>query len=143
MTCPRGLPLPGPALQPSRWPELLSSALLLAFVIFVSGHSSVLVLAQRRGERFDDGRQLLGQGLANMASGLFAGLPVSGGLSRSALNHAAGVRSQLAGLGTALLLALALLAPTDWLHWLPLSALAATIIFAALGMLDLDSLHQA
>ncbi|MEN0107867.1 MAG: SulP family inorganic anion transporter, partial [Pseudomonas sp.] len=140
---PKGLALPGLILQPSRWPELLSSALLLAFVIFVSGHSSALVLAQRRGERLDDGRELLGQGLANIASGLAAGLPVSGGLSRSALNHAAGARSQLAGVVTALLLAVALLAPTDWLRWLPLPALAATIIFAVLGMLDLDSFRQA
>ncbi len=140
---PKELSLLRLELQPALWPELLPSALLLAFVVFVSGHSSALVLAQRRGERVDDGRELLGQGLANVASALSAGLPVSGGLSRSALNHAAGARSQLAGVITALLLALALLAPADWLRLLPLPALAATIIFAVLGMLDLDSLRQA
>lgn len=140
---PKGLPALGLSLQPEIWPELLPSALLLAFVVFVSGHSSARVLAQRRGERVDDGRELLGQGLANLASALSAGLPVSGGLSRSALNHAAGARSQLAGVVTALLLALALLAPTGWLSLLPLPALAATIIYAVLGMLDLDGLRQA
>ena len=140
---PDGLSLPGFNLQPERWPELFTSALLLAFVIFVSGHSSALVLAQRRGERVNDSRELLGQGLANVASAVSAGLPVSGGLSRSALNHAAGARSQLAGVVTALLLTLALLAPSGWLSLLPLPALAAIIIFAVLGMLDLDGLRQA
>ena len=140
---PQGLPALGLDLLPSLWPQLLPSALLLAFVVFVSGHSSAMVLAQRRGERVDDGRELLGQGLANLASALTAGLPVSGGLSRSALNHAAGARSQLAGVITALLLALALLLPGSWLSLLPLPALAATILFAVLGMLDLDGLRQA
>lgn len=140
---PAGLPAPGLLLQPALWPQLLPSALLLAFVVFVSGHSSAMVLAQRRGERIDDGRELLGQGLANLASAFTAGLPVSGGLSRSALNHAAGARSQLAGVITALLLALVLLLPNGWLSLLPLPALAATILFAVLGMLDLDGLRQA
>ncbi|MEK1908066.1 MAG: SulP family inorganic anion transporter [Pseudomonas sp.] len=140
---PKGLPPLGISLQPGLWPELLPSAALLAFVVFISGHSSARVLAQRRGEQVDDGRELLGQGLANLASALSAGLPVSGGLSRSALNHAAGARSQLAGVITALLLALALLVPTGWLSLLPLPALAATIVFAVLGMLDLDGLRQA
>ena len=140
---PKGLPSLGLSLQPGLWPELLPSALLLAFVVFVSGHSSARMLAQRRGERIDDGRELLGQGLANLASALTAGLPVSGGLSRSALNHAAGARSQLAGVVTALLLALALLLPGGWLSLLPLPALAATIIYAVLGMLDLDGLRRA
>lgn len=142
---PKGLPSLGLSLQPGLWAELLPSALLLAFVVFVSGHSSARMLAQRRGERIDDGRELLGQGLANLASALTAGLPVSGGLSRSALNHAAGARSQLAGVVTALLLALALLLPGGWLSLLllPLPALAATIIYAVLGMLDLDGLRRA
>ncbi|HSC83441.1 MAG TPA: SulP family inorganic anion transporter [Pseudomonas sp.] len=140
---PKGLPPLGLSLQPGLWPELLPSALLLAFVVFVSAHSSAQMLALRRGERVDDGRELLGQGLANLASALSAGLPVTGGLSRSALNHAAGARSQLAGVITAMLLALALLVPTGWLSLLPLPALAATIIFAVLGMLDLDGLRQA
>ncbi|MDG1580395.1 SulP family inorganic anion transporter [Pseudomonas sp. GOM6] len=140
---PAGLPPLGLSLQPSLWPELLPSALLLAFVIFVSGHSSAMVLAQRRGERVDDGRELLGQGLANLVSAVSSGFPVAGGLSRSALNHVAGARSQLAGVITALLLGLALLLPTGWLSLLPLPALAATIIFAVLGMLDLNGLRQA
>jgi SulP family sulfate permease len=59
------------------------------------------------------------------------------------VNFAAGANSQLASIITAALLALALVAPTGWLALLPMPVLAATIIVAVLGMIDLSLLHTA
>ena len=71
------------------------------------------------------------------------GFPVTGSLSRSAVNFAAGARTQLAGVITAALLAGALVLPTGWLALLPLPVLAATIIVAVLGLLDWSTLRTA
>jgi SulP family sulfate permease len=71
------------------------------------------------------------------------GFPVTGSMSRSAVNFSAGANTPLASMITAVLLALALVAPTGWLALLPLPAMAATIIVAVLGMLELDTLRTA
>jgi SulP family sulfate permease len=78
-----------------------------------------------------------------VASALSGGFPVTGSLSRSAVNFAAGANTPLASLITAVLLACALLAPTGWLALLPLPVLAATIIVAVLGMLEMGILRTA
>jgi SulP family sulfate permease len=64
-------------------------------------------------------------------------------MSRSAVNFSAGANTPLASVITAALLAIALVAPTGWLALLPLPTLAATIIVAVLGMLELDTLRMA
>lgn len=69
--------------------------------------------------------------------------PVTGSISRSAVNHAAGANTPLASVITALLLAVLLVTPNAWLAWLPLPALAATIIIAVFGMLDLTTPREA
>ena len=75
-----------------------------------------------------------------MASALSGGFPVTGSISRSAVNFQAGANTPLASIITAGLLALALVAPTGWLALLPLPVLAATIIFAVSSLLDWDTL---
>jgi len=139
---PRGLPALGPAYPGSHWQELLGAALLIAFVIFVSSQSAAQTLAHKRDERLRADAELLGLGAANVASALCGALPVTGSISRSALSHEAGANSQLAGLVSAALLALILLLPTGWLASLPLAALAATIIVAVAGMIDVAALRE-
>jgi SulP family sulfate permease len=87
--------------------------------------------------------ELIGLGAANLGSALSGGFPVTGSMSRSAVNFSAGANTPLASVISALLLALALVAPTGWLALLPLPALAATIIVAVLGMLELATLRTA
>ncbi|QJE03583.1 sulfate permease [Massilia forsythiae] len=137
--------LPHFALAPSAWywQPLAKPALLIGFMSFLIAMSGAQALALKRAEKLHTDRELLGLGLANIGSALSGGFPVTGSLSRSAVNFAAGARTQLAGVVASLLLAAALVSPTGWLAHLPLPVLAATIIVAVLGMLELDTLRTA
>jgi SulP family sulfate permease len=123
--------------------SLFAPALLIAFIIFLSGQSASVALAQKRGERIHSNQELLGLGAANLASAFSGSLPVTGSISRSAVNYAAGANTPRASIITACLLATLLCIPTGWLSLLPMPALAASIIIAVLGMLDFDTPKQA
>ena len=140
---PAGLPTLGLSLSLEQLRNLLAPSLLIGFMVFLSGQSAAVTLAQRRGERINTNQELLGLGAANVASALSGGFPVTGSISRSAVNYAAGANTPLASVITALLLALLLLTPNAWLAWLPLPALAATIIIAVIGMLDVTTPREA
>ncbi|MFL6675256.1 MAG: SulP family inorganic anion transporter [Massilia sp.] len=140
---PSGLPVLNLATSGSHWWALLQPALLIGFMVFLISMSGAQTLALKRAEKLDSNLELIGLGAANVGSALTGGFPVTGSISRSAVNFAAGANTQLASLITAALLALALVAPTGWLALLPLPALAATIIVAVLGMLDLSTLRVA
>lgn len=136
---PAGLPALSIDLTPGQLRDLLMPSLLIGFMIFLSSQSAAVTLAQKRNERINTNQELLGLGAANLASAVSGGFPVTGSISRSAVNYAAGANSPLATLITAALLAVILCVPNDWLALLPLPALAATIIIAVLGMLDFDT----
>ena len=140
---PAGLPSLGLSLSLEQLRNLLAPSLLIGFMVFLSGQSAAVTLAQRRGERINTNQELLGLGAANVASALSAGFPVTGSISRSAVNYAASANTPLASVITALLLAVLLVTPNAWLAWLPLPALAATIIIAVIGMLDLTTPREA
>ena len=140
---PAGLPRLNLASSSAHWGALLQPGLLIGFIVFLMSMSAAQTLAQRRNEKLHSNRELIGLGAANLASALSGGFPVTGSMSRSAVNFAAGAHTPLASVVTAALLALALVAPTGWLAPLPLPALAATIIVAVLGMLEFDTLRSA
>jgi SulP family sulfate permease len=140
---PSGLPAPSLATSAAHWQELLKPALLTSFMSFLIAMSGAQALALKRSEKLYTNRELVGLGLANVGSALCGGFPVTGSLSRSAVNFAAGARTQLAGVTAAALLAGALVLPTAWLALLPLPVLAATIIVAVLGLLDWSTLRTA
>ena len=140
---PSGLPGLNLATSAQHWPALVKPALLIGFVIFLVSMSAAQTLALRRQEKLQSNYELVGLGVANIGSALTGGFPVTGSISRSAVNFSAGANTPLASIITAGLLALALVAPTGWLAMLPLPALAATIIVAVLGMLELSTLRTA
>jgi SulP family sulfate permease len=142
-TVPAGLPMFTLATSNQHWQALLQPALLIGFMVFLISMSGAQTLALKRAEKLHSNYELIGLGAANVGSALTGGFPVTGSISRSAVNFAAGANSQLASLITAGLLALALVAPTGWLALLPLPTLAATIIVAVLGMLDTTTLRTA
>ncbi|MFZ3185605.1 MAG: sulfate permease [Pseudomonas sp.] len=140
----QGLPSLGlPSLDFAQLQSLLSSSLLIAFIVFLSSQSAAVTLAQKRGERINSNSELLGLGAANLASAFSGSFAVTGSISRSAVNYAAGANTPLASVISACLMALLLCVPTGWLALLPLPALAASIIIAVLGMLDFDTPRQA
>ncbi len=140
---PAGLPGLNLATSAGHWQALVQPALLIGFMIFLISMSGAQTLALKRGEKLLSNRELVALGAANVGSAVSGGFPVTGSISRSAVNFSAGANTQLAGVITALLLAAALVAPTGWLALLPLPTLAATIIVAVLGMLDLSTLRVA
>jgi SulP family sulfate permease len=140
---PAGLPQLNLATSMAHWQLLLKPALLIGFMCFLISMSGAQALAARRGEKLQTNAELVGLGAANLGSFLSGGFPVTGSLSRSAVNFAAGANTQLAGVVAAALLGAALVLPTGWLALLPLPVLAATIIVAVLGMLELSLLRTA
>ncbi|MBI2733816.1 MAG: sulfate permease [Aquabacterium sp.] len=142
---------PWASVSPSFWQplrltdlrDLFVPTIVLALVGFVSSVSVAQTFAMKHGERIDADRELLGLGLANVGSTLLGGMPVSGGLSRSVVNEAAGARSPLSGVISAVLLAAALPALLPWPAWLPKAALAAVIIYAIANLVELGSLKAA
>ena len=140
---PSGLPELNLATSSGHWRPLLQPALLIAFVVFLVSMSAAQALAQKRQEKLKSNYELIGLGAANIGSALTGGFPVTGSISRSAVNFSAGANTPLASVISAVLLAIALIAPTGWLSLLPLPTLAATIIIAVLGMLELVTLRTA
>ena len=140
---PSGLPGLNLATSAGHWQALVRPALLIAFVIFLISMSAAQTLALKRQEKLQSNYELIGLGVANIGSALTGGFPVTGSISRSAVNFSAGANTPLARIISAVLLAIALVAPTGWLALLPLPTLAATIIVAVMGMLELSTLRTA
>jgi sulfate permease, SulP family len=140
---PDGLPAPAlPPLEPGLAAALLMTALTISFVGFVESFAVARSFATREKYRIDADQELRALGLANVAAGLFSGYPVTGGLSRSAVNYQAGARTGLAGIITALIILVALYAFTSLFHFLPTAALAAVIVVAVANLIDLrEALH--
>jgi sulfate permease, SulP family len=122
---------------------LLVPALLLALIGMVQNITMAQALAIKRRERVDANRELLGLGTANVVAAFYGGMPVGGGLSRSAINVAAGAQSPLASIVAAIAMLLVVAAGTHWFARLPLAVLAASIVIAALGMIDVHAFRQA
>ncbi len=118
-------------------------ALLIALVGFVESVSVAQSLALKRHQRIVPNRELLGLGAANVASALSGGYPVTGGFARSVVNFAAGAHTPLAGVVSAALMALVIAALTGLFFYLPHAVLAATIIVAVTGLVDLGTLRRA
>jgi SulP family sulfate permease len=133
------LPLPDAAAIAQLW----LPALLIALVGFVESVSVAQSLALKRGERIRPDRELLGLGAANLASAASGGFPVTGGFARSVVNFAAGAQTPLAGVVSAALMGVVVLAFTGLFQHLPHAVLAATIIVAVTSLVDVDTFRQA
>lgn len=118
-------------------------ALLIALIGMVQNITMGQALAIKRHERLDADRELVGLGASNVVAAFYGGMPVGGGLSRTAINVAAGAESPLASLITATVMLGFVAAGTDWLARLPFAVLAASIVTAALAMIDLKAFRQA
>jgi SulP family sulfate permease len=133
---PPGLPVPAwPTIDVAAAVALLPSMLLIALISFIEVTSSARVIAARTGVAWNVNQELVGQGLAKLASGVFGAFPVSGSFSRSALNLSAGARTAWASIVSAALVGVALVFAAGSLHHLPTAVLAALIVSAVGGLL--------
>ncbi len=141
---PPGLPdLGAPHLDASTLALLLSTALVISVVGFMEAISIAKAIAARTRERLDVNRELVAQGLANLAGSFAQCYPASGSFSRSAVNYQAGARTGLASVVAALIVMLTLLALTPLLYHLPQAVLAAVIMLAAIALVRFGDIGQA
>jgi SulP family sulfate permease len=132
---PTGLPPVTLDLVWSALPQLLVPGVVIAIVGFAEPVAIARRFAAEDRQRWDPDRELVGQGLANLAAGFAGGYPTGGSLSRSSLNRAAGATSRWSGAITGLLV-LAALPVAGVLSALPEAVLAGLVVSAALPLIN-------
>lgn len=134
---PRGIPMPSLPDLSLLSPALAASALSIAAVIAVQGAGVSQSVENPDGRRVNPSRDMLAQGVANVASGLLRGIPAGGSVGQTALNVSLGARSRWAGvLAGVWMLVIVLLVP-GLVGQVPMAVLAALMILAGLSALDL------
>ena len=136
-------PLPGglPAAYIPGWPgwqmlgQLVLPTLVITLVSFLETAASAKVDSQRKGERWDQDQDLIGQGLAKIASGFSGAFATSSSFSRSALNLYAGAQTGWATVFSVVVVLVALLVFTPVLRHVPQAVLAAIVVAAVVGLL--------
>lgn len=137
---PAGLPgFALPTLDGGAAVALLPTALTIAFVAYVEAFAAANSIAAKERYKIEANQEFKGLGLANMAASIFSGYPVTGGFSRSAVNHGAGARTQLSSIVTAVLVLITLAAFTPVFYYLPNVVLAAIVIVAVYGLIDVKT----
>jgi sulfate permease, SulP family len=140
---PRGLPefrLPGLRLRDVDGVIPLAFACLL--LAYVESVSAARTLAQANGYEIDARQELLGLGAANLAAGLFQAYPVAGGLSQSSVNDKAGAKTPLALVFASIAIGLCLMFLTGLLANLPNVVLAAIVLVAVKGLVNVGELRH-
>ncbi|MGH9390385.1 MAG: SulP family inorganic anion transporter, partial [Vicinamibacteria bacterium] len=140
---PQGLPSFHP---PSLRLRDVDGVLPLAFACFLLGYiesvSAARTLARKNGYGIDPRQELLGLGASNFLAALFRGYPIAGGLSQSSVNDKAGAKTPLALVLASATIALCLLFLTGLLRNLPTVVLAAIVLVAVKGLVDLPELRR-
>lgn len=129
---PSGLPAPTiPHLSVARISELLPSAFIIAFLAAVESLLSAIVADRMIGGQHRSGAELLAQGIANITSPLFGGLPATGAIARTATNVRAGGRTPVAGIVHAATILLFSVVAASLAGYLAMPALAGLLILTA------------
>jgi SulP family sulfate permease len=103
--------------------------------------SATVADAMSVGQRHDSNRELVGQGIANLATPLFGGIPATAAIARTAVNIRSGATSRLAALTHAVVLLVIVLVASGWVARIPLAALAGVLIATAVHMVRVSSLR--
>jgi len=135
-------PLTMPGLAPELIRQLAIPAILISIIGFVESISVAQTLAAKKRQRIDPDQELIGLGAANLGAAFTGGYPVTGGFARSVVNFDAGAETPAAGAFTAIGLAIAALALTPLVYYLPNATLAATIVVAVLSLVDFSILKK-
>ena len=137
---PVGLPpLSLPPLVPSDILAVAPAAFGIALVAATDTSILSRSFSSRRGEEVDQDRELLALGGANLATGLFTGMPVSSSSSRTPVAEAAGAQTQMTSVVAAVAIGVGLVAAPGLLADLPTATLAAVVIAAGLSLVDVGS----
>lgn len=117
---------------------VLPSAFTIAFLAGIEALLSAVVADGMIGSRHRSNQELVGQGVANIASALFGGLPATGAIARTATAIKAGAQTPVAGMLHAVFVLLFLIFGADLMRYVPMAALAAILFVVAWGMSEHD-----
>lgn len=141
---PRGLPPVAnlPLLDIALIRELSIGALAVGAIGLVETAAISRSMAAQTGQRLDSNQEFIGQGLANIAVGIFSGYPVAGSFSRSAVNFKAGAQTRMSALFSSVFVLIALFVLGPFAAFLPRTALAGVLIVTAVGMIDQKEIQR-
>ena len=141
---PRGLPaLDVPPINLGIMLHLLPFAAIISLLGFMEAISIAKAMAGKTGQRLDPNQELIGQGLANICGSIGKSYPTSGSFSRSAVNLQAGAVTGLSSVFTSLAVVIVLLFFTPLLYHLPQAVLAAVIMMAVIGLVNVTGFIHA
>ena len=139
---PAGLPTPSlPGIDVGRLPRLVLPAVAVAALAALESLMSATVAdGMRVGERHDPDRELFGQGVANLVTPLFGGIPATAAIARTAVNVRAGAGSRLAAITQSAALLVVVLVAGPLVGAIPLAALGGVLVATAIQMVEVSSL---
>jgi len=140
---PSGIPWPQiPAISFAKMGEVLPAAFTIAFLAGVESLLSAMVADGMTGARHRSNCELVAQGIANIASAFFGGLPATGAIARTATNIRAGARSPVAGIMHAVFLLIFMAFAAPLMAFVPLASLAAVLVIVAWNMSEIDKFRH-
>ncbi|CAM2989486.1 SulP family inorganic anion transporter [Prescottella defluvii] len=132
-TIPTGLPLPGLPDLGAFSPELVTGAVAVAVIVLVQGAGVAEAAPNRDGSRSAPNTDFSAQGIGNIGSALFGGMPVGGSVGQTALNDAAGARTRWGAVWSGIWMLIILVVFSGLVGKVPMPTLSAVLVFAALG----------
>ncbi len=137
---PQGLPLPEfPSFDWGQLPALIKPAFVIALLAAIESLLSASVADGMTGSRHHPNTELIGQGVGNIASALFGGIPATGAIARTATNIRAGAKTPVAGLIHAVTLLLILMLAGQYAAVVPLPALAGILVLVCWNMAEVST----
>ncbi|MEJ2058815.1 MAG: SulP family inorganic anion transporter, partial [Desulfofustis sp.] len=141
---PEGLPtLAVPSLDTKTFMKLLPYAVIISLLGFMEAIAIAKAMAAQTGQKLDPNQELIGQGLANIVGSIGSSYAVSGSFSRSAVNLQAGAVSGVSSVVTSFMVVITLLFFTPLLYHLPQAVLAAVIMMAVIGLINVKGFIHA
>jgi anti-anti-sigma factor len=135
---PQGLPqFTIPNLDAKSFMKLLPTAIIISLLGFMEAIAIAKAMAAKTGQKLDPNQELIGQGLANIFGSIGSSYSVSGSFSRSAVNLQAGAVSGISSVITSVMVVITLLFFTPLLYHLPQAVLAAVIMMAVIGLINI------
>jgi sulfate permease, SulP family len=140
---PDSLPMPSlPAVSAGQVRDLFGAAFAVALLAAMESLLSAKVAdGMSDTGRHDPDRELFGQGLANLASPLFGGMPATGAIARTAVNVRAGARTRVSAIVHSLVLVLVVLVGGSLVARIPLAALAGVLMLTAIRMVEVHNVR--
>ena len=137
---PEGLPVFSlPQMEYGDMKSLLPIAFTIAFISFIESMAIAKALQRKHKQNeIKPNQELMAMGLSNIFGSFFKAFPVTGGFSRTAVNNQSGARTGLASMISGTIVVLTLLFLTKYFYYLPNAVLAAIIIVAVVGLIDLE-----